>query len=124
MRVNNYLTIDVEDYYQVSAFEEFVPKSSWSNHPSRVVQNTRKILEILDRSTVKATFFILGWVAERHPELVREIADRGHEVGCHSYSHRLVYNLSPEEFRDDTRKAKSLLEDVSGDCFVIRCIQN
>lgn len=114
MQVSNYLTIDVEDYYQVSAFESLVPKSSWGNHPSRVVHNTRKILELLEQNHVKATFFTLGWVAEKHPELVRQIADTGHEIGCHSYAHRLVYTLSPEQFRDDTAKAKALLEDVSG----------
>jgi polysaccharide deacetylase family protein (PEP-CTERM system associated) len=114
MNPSNYLTIDVEDYYQVSAFESLVPKGEWRNYPSRVVQNTRIILAILEEYGVKATFFILGWTAENHPDLVKEIAAAGHEVGCHSYQHKLVYNQTPEEFRRDTAKAKDILEQICG----------
>lgn len=114
MTQTNYLTIDVEDYYQVSAFENIISKKDWGTHPSRVVRNTRKILSLLSDKNIKATFFILGWIAENHPELVKEISDQGHEVGCHSYDHRLVYNLSPEEFREDTSKTKDILENITG----------
>ncbi len=108
------MTIDVEDYFQVSAFESIVPKEKWDSYPSRVVDNTRKILAILDKNQVKATFFILGWIAHKYPHLVKEISDHGHEIGCHSYNHRLVYNLTPEEFLEDTRMAKDTLEQIIG----------
>ncbi len=106
------MTIDVEDYFQVSAFESIVPKEKWDNYPSRVVDNTRKILAILEKNEVKATFFILGWIAHKYPHLVKEISDHGHEIGCHSYYHRLVYNLTPEEYLQDTRMAKDTLEQI------------
>lgn len=112
--VKNFLTIDVEDYYQVSAFENIVGPSRWEEFPSRVLRNTRTILEILEECGVKATFFILGWVAEKFPELVKEIDRSGHEVACHSYYHRLVYRLSPEEFKRDTERAKRVLEEITG----------
>ncbi|MDW7774281.1 MAG: DUF3473 domain-containing protein [Desulfobulbaceae bacterium] len=112
--MSNYLTIDVEDYYQVSAFENIIAKDDWNSYPSRVVDNTRKILSLLDANGVKATFFILGWTAGKHPELVREISGKGHEIGCHSFFHRLVYDLSPDEFREDTKQAKDILEQLTG----------
>ena len=115
MNLKNYLTIDVEDFYQVSAFETLVSKESWDSYPSRVTQNTQKILSILEEHNIKATFFILGWTANKHPEIVKEIARQGHEIGCHSFYHRLVYNLTPEEFREDTKKAKDTLEQISGE---------
>lgn len=114
MNLRNYLTIDVEDFFQVSAFEPIVSKENWSSYPSRVIQNTRKILSILDKHKIKATFFIVGWTAENYPEIVKEITRKGHEIGCHSYYHRLVYNLTPEEFREDTKKAKDTLEQIAG----------
>ena len=114
MKITNFLTIDVEDYFQVSAFENIVKKDNWDTYPSRVVQNTRKILSILDEHNVKATFFILGWTAEKHPQLVKEISAKGHEICCHSYYHRLVYDLTPEEFYQDTKKAKDILEQITG----------
>ena len=114
MNTSNYLTIDVEDYFQVSAFESKVPKDKWESYPSRVEQNTRKILTILGKDNIHATFFILGWVAERYPNLVKEIAAEGHEVGCHSYYHRLVYDLTPDEFYTDTFEAKDTLEQIIG----------
>jgi len=110
----NYLTIDVEDYYQVSAFEQIVGYDKWDNYTSRVVNNTKAILDILERHNVKATFFTLGWTATKFPELVKEINGKGHEIGCHSYYHRLIYNLSPKEFREDTKKAKDILEQITG----------
>jgi len=112
--IQNYLTVDVEDYYQVSAFEPLVGLSKWDQYPSRVVKNTRTILQALDRNNTKATFFVLGWIGERHPELVKEIVASGHPIGCHSYQHHLIYTLSPQEFRKDTRRAKDVLEKISG----------
>lgn len=112
--MKNFLTIDVEDYFQVSAFEKNVTPAQWDGFESRVVRNTTRIIEILSEHDTKATFFIVGWVAERFPQLVRSIVNAGHPIGCHSYLHRKVYSLTPDEFREDTRKAKALLEDISG----------
>ena len=110
----NYLTIDVEDYFQVAAFEKVIHPSTWENYPSRVEQNTTRILDLLDNYGVKGTFFIVGWTAERFPGLVKAIVARGHEIGCHSYQHQKIYNQTPEEFRQDTQKAKDILEQASG----------
>ena len=110
----NYLTIDVEDYFQVAAFEKVIQPATWENYPSRVEQNTTRILDLLDTYGVKGTFFIVGWTAERFPGLVKEIVTRGHEIGCHSYQHQKIYNQTPEEFRQDTQKAKDILEQASG----------
>ena len=99
------LTIDVEDYYQVTAYERLVSRDQWSQQPSRVVDNTRRMLELFARRQVHGTFFVLGWVAERFPELVREIDAAGHEIGSHSYWHRLVYEQTPGEFREDLRRS-------------------
>jgi polysaccharide deacetylase family protein (PEP-CTERM system associated) len=112
--MHNAFTVDVEDYYQVSAFETVVERAEWHRFPSRVVANTQRVLELLERHDAKATCFVLGWVAERHPELVREIDRRGHEVACHGYSHRLVYDQSPTEFAEETRRAKDVLEQIVG----------
>lgn len=111
---SNYLTIDVEDYFQVAAFEKLVQPTSWGGYASRVERNTAVLLALLARYGVKATFFIVGWTAEQHPELVRAITAEGHEIGCHSYQHQKIYTLTPEEFRQDTKKAKEILEDISG----------
>jgi len=108
------MSVDVEDYFHVEAFSGVVPRTSWSSYPCRVEENTRRILDLLDTAGVRSTFFILGWVAERYPGLVREIVARGHEPACHSYWHRLVYTLSPEEFRDDLRRSKAVIEDGAG----------
>lgn len=110
--VINSLTIDVEDYFMVSAFEAFVPKEKWDSMESRVEPATRKIVDMLKEFEVHATFFVVGWVAERYPQLVRDIAAAGHEIGCHSYYHRLVYTLSPEEFRKDTQLCKQALGKI------------
>ena len=112
--VPNALTIDVEDYYHVAALAPSIPRNSWDERESRVVGNTRKLLTIFEEFDVCATFFVLGWVAERHPGLVKEIAARGHEIACHGFSHRAVYEQSPEEFREETRRSKDLLENVIG----------
>lgn len=114
MVLTNALTVDVEDYFHVSAFAANISRNSWASYESRVVTNTEKLLAIFEHFNVKATFFILGCVAEQYPQLVREIFARGHEVACHGYSHRLVYEQSPEEFYRETLTAKSLLENIIG----------
>ena len=110
----NALSVDVEDYFQVSAFDRIVSRDRWTSFDSRVVANTRRLLDLFDETAVKGTFFTLGWVAEHHPQLVREIASRGHEIASHGYHHQLVYMLTPQQFRDDVRSAKSALEDTIG----------
>jgi polysaccharide deacetylase family protein (PEP-CTERM system associated) len=107
------MTIDVEDYFHVSVFDGMVPRSRWESLESRVYSNTERLLDIFAEESVRATFFVLGWVAERYPRLVREIANRGHEVASHGYAHRLVYDQTRDAFRDDVRRAKSILEDAS-----------
>ena len=108
------MSIDVEDYFHVSAFDGVVPRTSWDALESRVCANTVRLLELFDEFHVRSTFFILGWVAERHPELVRDIASRGHEVASHGYAHRLIYDQTPAAFRHDIRRAKRLIEDACG----------
>ena len=110
----NALTIDVEDYYHVSAFEAVVPFADWERYESRVEKNTHHILDLLDAYTTKATFFVLGWVVERHPGLIRTLVARGHEVASHGYAHRRVYTQTPELFRTETQRSKRLLEDTLG----------
>jgi polysaccharide deacetylase family protein (PEP-CTERM system associated) len=110
----NALTIDLEDYYHVSAFRENVAQDQWNTRQSRVERNTDLLLDLLDEAGCKATFFTLGWVAEQHPQVVRRVAERGHEVACHSLRHRIIFEMTPDEFREDTRQAKKLLEDCSG----------
>ncbi len=109
----NAMTVDVEEHFQVSAFETTVSRAEWSSLESRVVPNTRRLCDLLEENDVRATFFVLGWIAEHAPELVREIADRGHEVGCHGYSHRLIYEQTPEEFRSELTRSKRLIEDAA-----------
>lgn len=111
----NALTIDVEDYFHVTAFEQQIRPDTWDRHPLRVGDNTLRILDMLDEFALKATFFVLGWVAARLPALVREIQRRGHEIACHGYGHQLVYRLTPQEFRADVSRAKKLLEDICGE---------
>jgi len=108
------MSVDVEDYFQVEAFAAKVPKSDWDRYPLRVNDNTRRILDLFDEAGVKATFFFVGWVADKFPGLVKETAARGHELACHSYWHRLVYSLDPEEFRADTRRARDVIEQAGG----------
>lgn len=114
MRISNALTVDVEDYYMVSGFSSSVRFEEWNGFESRVARSTARVLELFSRHGVKGTFFILGWVAERHPELVREIHSEGHEIACHGYNHRLVYDISPQDFRTDVRRAKDTLEQIAG----------
>jgi polysaccharide deacetylase family protein (PEP-CTERM system associated) len=114
LTVINALTIDVEDYFQVNAFARSIRREDWDSYSMRVEGNTRRILEMLDEFSVRATFFVLGWVAERLPSLVREIMARGHEIACHGYGHELIYSIGPDLFRRDIRRAKEILEDISG----------
>jgi polysaccharide deacetylase family protein (PEP-CTERM system associated) len=112
--ITNYLTIDVEEYFQVAAFEKQIKPSEWHHFESRVNNTTENILSILEYHKVKATFFIVGWVAEKHPELVREISRKGHEIGCHSYKHQRIQTLTKEAFKEDTKRSKEILENISG----------
>ena len=112
--VVNAMSIDVEDYFHVSVFDGIVPRAQWAEMESRVRANTERLLGIFDDYEVKSTFFVLGWVCERHPQLVRDIAARGHEVASHGYAHRLVYDQTQAAFRDDVRRSKALLEDAAG----------
>jgi len=110
----NILSVDVEEHFHVEAFSKVINRRQWDQYPSRVEANTHKLLDLFDKKDVKATFFFLGWVAKRHPRLVKEVANRGHEIACHSFWHRLVYTLGVEEFRKDTREAKDCIEQALG----------
>ena len=110
----NGFSIDVEDWYQVSDFEDKIPLEDWDNFESRVVPNTRKILRMLEEFDVKATFFILTWNALRHPELVHEIAEAGHEIATHGHTHRLVYEQGRERFQEDLLQSLEILRAVPG----------
>ncbi len=112
--LTNYLTVDVEDYFQVAAFEKVIAPDDWDQYACRVVENVHAILDLFAAHEVKATFFIVGWIAERYPDLVLAIDGQGHEIGCHSYWHRKIYDLTPEEFRQDTNQAKKILEQIIG----------
>jgi len=110
----NAFTVDVEDFYQVSAFEKFIPRSEWENYPQRILESLPRILDLTAEMQTRGTFFILGWQAEKHPGLVRSIADAGHEIGFHSFSHSLIYEMEPEMFREELRRGKAILEDLTG----------
>lgn len=112
--VVNAMTVDVEDYFQVSAFEPHVEKAQWETIPCRVEANTRRILELFASREVKATFFTLGWVAQRYPELVKDIVSQGHELASHGWEHTRVYTQTPEQFRQDIDRTRKLLQDISG----------
>ncbi|PXX90733.1 polysaccharide deacetylase family protein [Marinobacter vulgaris] len=114
-RIANALTIDVEDYFQVAALAEAVKREDWHSMEYRVEANTHRLLELLARHNTRATFFTLGWVAEKSPKLVRDIQKAGHEVASHGYSHQLIYNQTPEVFREETRRSKQILEDITGE---------
>ena len=108
------LSFDVEEHFQVSAFWSETRRQQWDKYESRVENNTRKLVELLSQHDTKATFFVLGWVAERYPGLVKMLAAQGHEIASHGYGHELVTTQSPEQFRQDVRKAKYILEDLTG----------
>ena len=114
MAIVNAMTIDVEDYFHVSVFDGVVPRHQWADFESRVCANTDRLLAIFEDANVRATFFILGWVAQRFPELVQRIAQSGHEIASHGYAHRLIYDQTPTHFREDVRRAKGLLESATG----------
>jgi len=110
----NAFTIDLEDYFHTEVSSRSVKYDDWEKMPSRIEYSVHRLLDILDEHNTQATVFVLGWVAQRYPSLVREVAQRGHEIGCHSFRHRLVYKLTPHEFAEDTRIAKEVIEDVTG----------
>ncbi|MDF1643137.1 MAG: DUF3473 domain-containing protein [Pseudomonadales bacterium] len=110
----NAMTVDVEDYFQVSAFEKTIHRDQWGSLPLRVENNTYKILELFEEKQIQATFFTLGWVAERCPNLIRDIVAKGHELANHGYSHQRATLMTREQFREDIAKAKTILEDLSG----------
>jgi len=110
----NVFSVDVEDYFHAESFSDIVPRAQWDSYESRVENNTRRLLDLCSEARTEATFFVLGWVAERFPALVREIAARGHEIACHSYWHRLIYKLDRNEFREDTHRAKQAIEQAAG----------
>jgi len=112
--IRNAMSVDVEDFFQVQAFAHCVDRAQWENFPRRVERNTERVLALFAEAGVCATFFTLGWVAERHPALVRRIVAQGHELASHGYAHVPVYEQSPEEFRADVRRTKRLLEDIGG----------
>ncbi len=112
--IANALTIDVEDYFQVSAMAPYIPRSRWDHCECRVERNVERILALLQRHQTQATFFTLGWVAERYPQLVRQIVDQGHELASHGYGHERASDLSREAFTQDIVRAKHLLEDIGG----------
>lgn len=112
--IANGLSVDVEDWFQVGAFEDVIARGEWDGIKSRVVDNVERILDLFAEAQVKATFFTLGWVAQRHPAIIRRIADCGHEIASHGYDHARVFNFRPLEFAQDIRKARLILEDCSG----------
>lgn len=110
----NAMTVDVEDYFQVSAFEPYLSREHWPSQACRVEANTDRILELFDTHQVRGTFFTLGWIAERYPELVRRIVQNGHELASHGWEHIRVSVQTPQEFREDVTRTRKLLEDISG----------
>lgn len=110
----NAMTVDVEDYFHVAALAKSIDRSKWHEMEYRVEASTTRLLDLFESTNIKATFFVLGWVARRSPDLIREIARRGHEVASHGMSHKLVFNQTPQEFADETYESKALLEDIVG----------
>lgn len=108
------MTVDVEDYFHVTALSRVINRGDWDTLEYRAESSTRRLLALFASKEVKATFFVLGWVAKRSPALVREIQAAGHEVACHGMNHQLIYTQTPEEFRKETRDSKALLEDITG----------
>ena len=112
--MTNVMSVDVEDYFQVGAFEHTIARSDWDRWPCRVEANITRILELFSRHRVQATFFTLGWIAERYPHVIRNIVAAGHELASHGYGHQRVSHLSESEFREDVTRAKGVLEDIAG----------
>ncbi|HZI89796.1 MAG TPA: XrtA system polysaccharide deacetylase [Candidatus Polarisedimenticolia bacterium] len=107
------LSVDVEDYFQVQAFAGRISREDWPRFPSRVERNVDRLLDLFDETGAKGTFFVLGWIARRHPELVRRIAARGHEVASHGVTHRMITELTPAEFREEAVESRLLLQDLA-----------
>jgi polysaccharide deacetylase family protein (PEP-CTERM system associated) len=114
MSLTNAISVDVEDYFQTEAMSAVAPRSRWDSFPSHVEANTQALFELFARFDVKATFFFLGWIAERFPRLVRKAHELGHEAGCHSYWHHPVFRTTSKEFWDDTYRARNVIEDATG----------
>src|SRR5256714_4347626 len=114
----NAFTVDVEDYFHVAALSSVITRDSWATREYRVEANTERLLALLAERQVHGTFFVLGWLAGRSPRLVRRIAQAGHEIACHGLSHQLVYRQSPQEFREETTRAKACLEGIIGQAVV------
>jgi len=112
--IPNAMSCDLEDYFQVQNFDGIVAREDWPTIPSRLGASTDRVLALLDEARVRATFFVLGWNAEHDPGLVRSVAEAGHEIASHGYAHRMITEQGPEEFREDVRRAKALLEDIVG----------
>jgi polysaccharide deacetylase family protein (PEP-CTERM system associated) len=112
--LRNALTVDVEEYFQVAAFERTISRDAWAGADSRVQHNTGRVLDLFAERQVRGTFFVLGWIAERHPALIRRIVAEGHELASHGYDHARVHNFSPEQFREDVTRTKRILEDLGG----------
>jgi len=110
----NALSVDLEEYFQVANFDHHIERSRWPELPSRVEMQTRRLLDLFDETESRATFFVLGWVAEHRPALVREVAARGHEIACHGYGHEIVYEIGPERFREDLKRGRGAIEDAVG----------
>jgi len=117
-QITNAMTVDVEDYFHVSAFEKTIAKTDWPNLELRVEKNTNRLLELFDKHDTKSTFFTLGWVAERCPNLIKAIIDQGHELASHGYAHQRAIGMTPQEFKADVEKSKKILEDTSGKAVV------
>ena len=112
--MRNALSVDLEEYFHVANFDQVIERSRWDEQPSRVEDQVHRLLDLFDETRSRATFFVLGWVAERRPELIREVADRGHEIACHGYGHQIVYQIGPERFRDDLKRAREAIEGAIG----------
>lgn len=112
--IKNAMTVDVEDYFQVSAFESIIKRVQWDTLPQRVERNTHRVMDLFAQGGIRATFFTLGWVAERHPQLIRRMVSEGHELASHGYSHVRVTRQQPAEFREDIMRTKKMLEDLGG----------
>jgi polysaccharide deacetylase family protein (PEP-CTERM system associated) len=113
-KTNGIFTIDVEEYYQVEGFSQVVGKNDWERYPDRVEEPTARLLDLLEAHDVRGTFFVLGWLAERNPALVRRIVASGHEIASHGYDHTMITKLTPAQFRRDVRMAREILQDVTG----------
>ncbi len=111
----HYFTVDVEEYFQVSALEPYVPRHRWDDYESRVTRAVARLLELLGNHDARGTFFVLGWLADKHPQMVKRIAEAGHEIASHGWDHKRVTQQTPEQFRDSVRRSKARLEDLVGE---------